>query len=85
MSYDPQSHDAMFARILQRFDQQDAASATYRATIKADIDYIRAAVDKTNGRVNALEKWKEVVSAKVALVGSGAAVAVSLAIKYFLG
>lgn len=70
MSYDPNSQDAMFSRILQRLDQQDKGAQEYRESIKSDLAYIRTAVDKTNGRVNGLERWKDVVTAKTALIAS---------------
>jgi hypothetical protein len=59
MSYDPQSADAMFSRIIQRLDSQDVL-----------LTRIDAGVAKTNGRVSALEKWRDVVTAKTALIAS---------------
>lgn len=62
--YDPNSADAMFARILQRMDAQDQT-----------LGRIEGKVDKTNGRVNALERWRDVVSAKAAVISAGIALA----------
>lgn len=59
MSYDPQSMDAMFSRIIQRLESQDVL-----------LSRIDAGVAKTNGRVTALEKWRDVVTAKTALIAS---------------
>ena len=57
MPYDPQSTDAMFSRILQRMDDQDAA-----------LTRIEAGVVKTNGRVTALEKWRYVVAGSLLVI-----------------
>jgi hypothetical protein len=62
MSYDPKSTDSMFSRILQRMEAQDD-------TLKR----IEAGVQKTNGRVNSLERWRDVVSAKAAGISFGVA------------
>lgn len=68
MSYDPQSMDAMFSRILQRMDTQDAI-----------LQRIDAGVTKTNGRVNALERWRDVITSRVALIASIVSGAVGVA------
>ena len=64
--FDPNSHDAMFATILARMDNQDHK-----------LDEILAHVEKTNGRVTALEWWRDLVKAKVALVSAGISAAVA--------
>lgn len=51
--------DAMFSRIIQRLESQDVL-----------LSRIDAGVAKTNGRVTALEKWRDVVTAKTALIAS---------------
>lgn len=66
-SYDPRSPDAMFARILQRMDTQDLA-----------LGRIERGVEKTNGRVSALEKWRDVVTAKVAGIAATVSALVAL-------
>lgn len=50
MSYDPMSTDAMFSKIIERLDHQDAV-----------LRDIKEQVYKTNGRVNELErdKWMQ--------------------------
>lgn len=53
--FNPMSHDAMFATVLARMDEQDRK-----------LDSILGHVEKTNGRVTALEVWKAVIKAKVA-------------------
>ena len=59
MSYDPNSTDAMFSRVLQRLDTQDA-------TLSA----ILAEVRRTNGRVSSLEEWRLTTKVKVATVSA---------------
>jgi len=50
MSYDPNSPDAMFSRILEKLDEQDKILAR-----------IESQTTKTNGRVSKLENehWKQ--------------------------
>lgn len=67
--YDPQSHDSMFSRVLARMDEQNAK-----------LSAILVQVEKTNGRVNRLEVWREVVTAKVALIAAGISGAASFLI-----
>jgi hypothetical protein len=57
MPYDAKSTDSMFSRILERLDTQDAT-----------LGRIEIAVDKTNGRVTALEKWRYVVAGGIVVV-----------------
>jgi hypothetical protein len=59
MSYDPNSVDAMFAKILQSQAGQDAALAR-----------IEEQVRRTNGRVNGLESWRDIMTARIAVVSS---------------
>ena len=61
--FDPNSTDAVFARILQRLDAQDAA-----------LQRIETGVNKTNGRVNSLErdKWyQRGVVATISVLAAG--------------
>ena len=62
MSFDPNSTDAVFARILQRMDAQDAALAR-----------IETAVNKTNGRVTSLERDRWHQRGIVAAIAAGVA------------
>lgn len=57
--YNPNSSDAVTSRLFERLDVQDAVLAR-----------IESAVNKTNGRVTALEKWRDVVTAKTAVISS---------------
>lgn len=59
MTYDPNSTDAMFSRVLQRLDTQDTT-----------LTEILAEVRKTNGRVKSLEEWRLVTKVKVATVSA---------------
>lgn len=73
--YDPNSIDSTLSRILAN---QEAADR------KADA--ILEQVTRTNGRVSALERFKEVMTAKVSLVAAGIAAAFSAgiwAVKYY--
>ena len=65
--FDPDSNDATFARIIQRLDQQDVV-----------LNRIEAAVNKTNGRVTQLERWRDVVTAKTALISSAVSAVIGL-------
>jgi len=58
MSYDPNSTDAMLARIIQRLDNQDTI-----------LHEIKEQVYKTNGRVNGLEHEKWFQRGVVAVIG----------------
>lgn len=71
MSYDPNSADAMFSRVLQRLDQQDLV-----------LHEIKEQVVKTNGRVDKLETWKLEVKAKTALISSAISTGVGLVTWY---
>ena len=57
MSYDPQSSDAMFSRVMQRLDNQDTT-----------LDKILLEVRKTNGRVTSLETTRAVTRGQIALI-----------------
>lgn len=76
MSYDPQSNDAMFSRVLAKLDE-----------INDKADRIEAQAIKTNGRVTALERWRDVVNTRAVMiagaVSSGVSVLIAVAIKIF--
>ena len=57
MHYDPNSMDAMFARVMGRLDQQDKT-----------LTEILTEVRKTNGRVTVLETAKAVTAGRIALI-----------------
>ena len=84
--FNPNSADAVFSRILQRLDQQDALAEKRNTEQTQFLKEIKEQCVKTNGRVTSLEKWKAVVTAKVttvsALVSSTVAV-IAWAISHF--
>lgn len=57
MSYDPNSTDALFSRVMQRLDNQDAT-----------LGQILSEVRKTNGRVTSLETTRAVTRGQIALI-----------------
>lgn len=76
MTYDSNSQDALFSRILTRLDQQDNTLAT-----------ILAEVRKTNGRVTKIETERAVERGKLAVIAaliSGAVGVAGWAISTFL-
>lgn len=74
MSYDPNSADAMFARILERNDSQDRK-----------LDQILSQVKQTNGRVTLLERWRDILTAKVAVIAGIGSIVTTAALKWFVG
>lgn len=66
--FNPNSHDATFARVLARMDEQDRK-----------LDSILSHVEKTNGRVTGLELWREVVKSNVAVLSAGISATVAAA------
>lgn len=68
MSFDPNSTDSMFATVLARLEAQDKV-----------LQEIKQAVHLTNGRVRALETWKQIITAKVATISAGISALVAAA------
>jgi hypothetical protein len=60
-TYKPHSFDAMMSRVMEKLNHQDDDLKGHMAAVKAELAYIRASVDKTNGRVTRLEyeKWMQ--------------------------
>lgn len=80
--FDPQSNDAMFARILSEMEADRRARAEFRAEVRERfekgserMDEIHAEVKRTNGRVTRLETTDRV---RVAKIAAAAAVATGL-------
>jgi hypothetical protein len=59
--YDPYSTNAMFAKILERLDQQDVQARAHRHEIKESISQFQADIRSTDVRVTTLEKsaWRQ--------------------------
>lgn len=64
--FNPNSHDAMFATVLARMDEQDRK-----------LDSILAHVEKTNGRVTSLELWRAVTKTKLGMISAGVSAGVA--------
>jgi len=59
--FDPYSPNAMFSRILERLDQQDASAKEHRTEIKQSISQFQADVRAADVRITTLERsaWKQ--------------------------
>lgn len=75
--YRPQSHDAMFSRIMGRLEQQSLDSASHRSELMAAVAGLHAEQRLTNGRVKGLERWRDVVNARVTVIAAGISGAVA--------
>ena len=75
MSYDPNSVDSVFSKLITRLDNQDTVLAQILQEVK-----------KTNGRVTRLETENAVTNGKIAVISSlvvGAAGAAGWAFTHF--
>lgn len=76
-SYDPNSPNAMFTRVLLLLEQQGRDSMEHRTELRQLLVEVKAEAQKTNGRVTSLEHWRTGIKAKVAIAsaigGTGAA------------
>jgi hypothetical protein len=68
MSYDENSNDAMFSRIIAKLEEQDRTSERARGEMISRLERIEGQTIKTNGRVGNLEKWQTEMKARVGLV-----------------
>lgn len=59
MSYDPNSNDALFSRVMNRLDTQDAT-----------LQQILSQVRLTNGRVTAIETREAVAKGKITVISA---------------
>lgn len=64
--YNPNSSDAVLARILERLDAQDVSAGERRTEFLKVLGEIHEEVKKTNGRVTRIELWRAEVKAKTA-------------------
>ena len=71
MSYDEKSDDAMFSRIIAQLDQQSKDTASHRAELITALNELKAEVKLTNGRVKGLERWRDVINARVGVIAAG--------------
>lgn len=70
MGYDENSTDAMFSRIIGRLDQQAKDTENHRRELIAVLSEVRNEVKATNGRVRSIERWRDVITAKVAAISA---------------
>lgn len=70
MSYDHNSTDAVLSRILERLDKQADDTKQHRAELIAVLSEVRTEVKATNGRVRSIERWRDVITAKVAVISA---------------
>jgi hypothetical protein len=84
MSFDPHSTDAMFARVLARLDEQDRNTGKTNAEFLSVLGEIRTEARKTNGRVSGLERWRDIISAKVAVIAAGVSLLAGLIVQWIL-
>jgi hypothetical protein len=84
MSFDPNSTDAMFAKVLARLEEQDRNTSKTNADFLLVLTEIRTEARKTNGRVSGLERWRDVITAKVAVIAGGVSLAAGLVVNWLL-
>lgn len=60
----------MFAKVLSRLDEQDRNLTHTNASFLLVLNEIRDEAKKTNGRIGALERWKDVITARTALIAA---------------
>lgn len=77
LKFDPNSHDATFARILQRLDNQDHMAGEAKTETVGLLTEIRTEVRKTNGRVTSLERWRAEIKGKTAAYATGCSAVVA--------
>ena len=82
--FNPNSLDSMLTRVLSRLDEQDRTAEKTNADFLLVLSEIRTEAQKTNGRVTVLERWRDVVTAKTAVIAGVLSVCVTLALKKFL-
>lgn len=78
MSYDPDSNDSMFTRIIQHLEAADDRALKQSTEVLAALNELRLEVKATNGRVRQLELWRAVVTTKTATIATGASVGVAV-------
>ena len=77
--FNPNSPDAVFARILAKLEEQNRSASETRAEFLAILTEIRAEVKKTNGRVSAIERWRAELKGKTATLATVVSCTVGLA------
>ena len=77
--FNPNSHDAMLAKILERIDEAERRSVEYRRELKGTVDRILEQATKTNGRVTSLEDWRTSTKARLAAISAAISASIALA------
>jgi len=80
--FNEKSPDAMFARVLARLEEQDRSAGKTNAEFLLVLQEIRTEARKTNGRVTSLERWRDIVTAKTAVIAAALSFIVTIAVKY---
>lgn len=70
MGYDENSNDSVLTRILTRLDRQAKDTEDHRKELIAVLNEVRNEVKLTNGRVRSIERWRDVITAKVAVISA---------------
>ena len=78
--FNPNSADAVFARLIERMDQQDLTASATRVEFLAILGEIKDEVKKTNGRVSDFEAWRTDVKARVAVVSGAISLGIGAAV-----
>ena len=86
-SYNENSNDAMFSKLLSRLEAQDKMTKIHFQHVTEQLEVIATQTKLTNGRVTKLEQWRDAINTKVAVIASCISIAFSvlyLAIQWFL-
>ena len=78
--YNKNSTDSMFSRILTHMEESDERALRWNTELLRGLNEVRMQVEKTNGRVTALEQWRSITEAVTATKAATIATAISIAV-----